>query len=113
MLNLTTIIDATTVISAINADINAVCVCVRGVAHSLTERLEHWLFSGSPEFDGTFSAGRQAGYRQLLQRNLQQPAFAIKRMPTCCPAMSYLPGLSTGNRQASAGMARSFGNCDS
>ncbi len=110
MLNSTTKTNATTVTVAINAAINTVNVYVRGVAHSLLERLDYWLFSGGPDFYGTLSQGRSVQFRQLLQRMRQQPTGLIKRRLICCPVMSHSSG--SGNFQAGTGMARSFDMCD-
>lgn len=99
MLNSTTKTNATTVTVAINAAINAVNVHVRGVAHSLLERLDYWLFSGGPDFYGTLS-----------QRMRLQPTSLIKRRLVCCPAVSQSSG--SGNYQTGTGMARSFDMCD-
>lgn len=92
MLNFTTKIDVTTVMAAINADIYAVCVSVRGVAHVLVERLDCWLFRDSPEFYGM----------------RQQFMCLIKRKPICCPVFSQSSGWSD-NMRAAADSARSFG----
>ncbi len=98
MLNSTTKTNATTVTVAINAAINAVNVQVRGVAHSLLERLDYWLFSGGPDFYGTAS------------QQMRQPAGLIKPRLICCPVMSCHSG--SGNFQTSRAMARSFEMCN-
>ena len=95
MINITTTNDATSVMTAITADINAVFVCVRGVAHMLVERLDYWLFSNRPHYQGM----------------RQQPMSLIKLKPACCPVLSQSSGWP-GNTQASAISAHSLGDCD-
>ena len=96
MLNSTTKTNATTVAVAINAAINAVNVQVRGVAHSLLERLDYWLFGSGPDYYGISHQSTR------LTRGL------LKRRVDCCPVISRSSG--AGNFQTNTEMVRSFEN---
>ncbi len=96
MLNSTTKTNATTVAVAINAAINAVNVQVRGVAHSLLERLDYWLFGSDPDYYG------------ISHQSMRQACGLLKRRFDCCPVVSRSSG--TGNFQTNAEMTRSFEN---
>ena len=95
MLNFTTTNNTTTVISAVIADVNAVSVFVCGVAHTLCERLDYWLFSNRPQ-----------------HHEMQQPSMClIKHKQMCCLVSSQSSGYP-GSMYAAARAAYSYRNCD-